>query len=85
MNIKDLLGKERLYFDGGMGTLLQAEGLKAGELPELWNITHPEIIKKIHLNYLEAGSNIITTNTFGANCLKFDNLEDLIFAAVNNA
>ena len=54
-------------------------------MPELWNITHPEIIKKIHLNYLEAGSNIITTNTFGANCLKFDNLEDIIFAAVNNA
>lgn len=85
MNIKDLLGKERLYFDGGMGTLLQSQGLKAGELPELWNITHSDVIKDIHLSYLNAGSNIITTNTFGANCLKFDNLEEIIAAAVSNA
>ena len=85
MNIKELLGKERLYFDGGMGTLLQAKGLKAGELPELWNITHPDIIKDIHLSYLDAGSNIITTNTFGANCLKFDNLEEIIASAIENA
>ena len=85
MSIRNLLGKERLYFDGGMGTLLQAKGLKAGELPELWNITHPEIIKDIHLSYLNAGSNIITSNTFGANCLKFDNLEEIISSAVANA
>ncbi len=85
MSIRNLLGKERLYFDGGMGTLLQAKGLKAGELPELWNITHPEIIKNIHLSYLNAGSNIITSNTFGANCLKFDNLEEIISSAVANA
>ena len=84
MNIKNILGKERLYFDGGMGTLLQAKGLKAGELPELWNITHPDIIKDIHLSYLNAGSNIITSNTFGANCLKFDNLEEIISAAIAN-
>ena len=85
MNIRDLLGKQRLYFDGGMGTLLQAKGLKAGELPELWNITHPEIIKDIHLSYLRAGSNIITSNTFGANCLKFDNLEEIVSSAIANA
>ena len=85
MKIRDLLGKQRLYFDGGMGTLLQAKGLKAGELPELWNITNPDIIKDIHLSYLNAGSNIITTNTFGANCLKFPNLEEVIAAAVANA
>ena len=85
MNIRDLLGKQRLYFDGGMGTLLQAKGLKAGELPELWNITHPEIIKDIHLSYLRAGSNIITSNTFGANCLKFDNLEEIVSSAIVNA
>ena len=85
MNIKDLLGKERLYFDGGMGTLLQAKGLKAGELPEIWNITHSDIIKNIHLAYLNAGSNIITSNTFGANCLKFDNLEEIVSAAIANA
>ena len=85
MSIRNLLGKERLYFDGGMGTLLQAKGLKVGELPELWNITHPEIIKDIHLSYLNAGSNIITSNTFGANCLKFDNLEEIISSALANA
>lgn len=85
MNIKDLLGKQRLYFDGGMGTLLQAKGLKPGELPEIWNITHPDIIKDIHLAYLNAGSNIITSNTFGANCLKFDNLEEIISSAIVNA
>ena len=85
MSIRNLLGKERLYFDGGMGTLLQAKGLKAGELPEIWNITHPDIIRDIHLAYLNAGSNIITSNTFGANCLKFDNLEEIISSAVANA
>lgn len=85
MNIRDLIGKQRLYFDGGMGTLLQSKGLKAGELPELWNITHADEIKDIHLSYLNAGSNIITTNTFGANCLKFDNYEEIIAAAVANA
>ncbi len=85
MNIRDLIGKQRLYFDGGMGTLLQSKGLTAGELPELWNITHADEIKDIHLSYLNAGSNIITTNTFGANCLKFDNYEEIIAAAIGNA
>ena len=85
MNIRDLLGKQRLYFDGGMGTLLQAAGLRPGELPEIWNLTHAETVKNIHLDYLNAGSNIISTNTFGANCLKFDNLEEILAAAVKNA
>lgn len=85
MNIRDLLYKQRLYFDGGMGTLLQAKGLAAGEMPEIWNITHADEVKNIHLSYLKAGSNIITANTFGANCLKFDNLEQIISAGVANA
>ncbi len=68
-----------------MGTLLQAEGLKPGELPELWNISHADIIYGIHKKYLESGSNIITTNTFGANRLKFDNLEEIITSAVKIA
>ena len=85
MNIRDLIGKQRLYFDGGMGTLLQAAGLMPGEKPELWNITHAEAVKNIHLDYLNAGSNIISTNTFGANSLKFDNLEQIIAAAIKNA
>ena len=85
MNIKSLLNKRRIYFDGGMGTLLQKKGLKPGEKPELWNITHAEDITDIHLAYLNAGSNVITTNTFGASCLKFDNLEEIISSAINNA
>lgn len=85
MNIRDLLGKQRLYFDGGMGTLLQSAGLAAGELPEMWNLTHAETVKNIHLDYFNAGSNIVSTNTFGANSLKFDNLEEIIAAAVKNA
>lgn len=85
MDIKRFLNKSRLYFDGGMGTLLQARGLKAGERPEEWNFTHPEIITEIHLDYLNAGSNIISSNTFGANCLKFENYKEIIAAAIKNA
>jgi len=57
-------------FDGAMGTMLQRYGIKSGELPESYNITHPEIIEKIHKSYIDAGSDIITTNTFGANSSK---------------
>ena len=58
-----------VFFDGGCGSILQAAGLAPGELPETWNILHPEIIRKMHRDYLEAGANIILTNTFGGNCL----------------
>ena len=91
MTILEKLKSKRLYFDGGYGTCLQERGLKPGELPELWNITHPEVIIKLHLEYLDAGSDIITTNTFGANSLKFDGkngnpeLRDIISAALSNA
>lgn len=85
MDIKRFLNKTRLYFDGGMGTLLQQRGLTVKEKPEEWNITHPEIITEIHLEYLNAGSNIITANTFGANPLKFDNYAEIIRAAIKNA
>ena len=76
-------GKELLFFDGGMGTELQKNGLKKGELPELLNIHSPEIVKKVHKSYLDAGCDIITTNTFGANSLKFLNVEEIITNAVN--
>ena len=59
-------------FDGAMGTMLQAGGLKAGACPELMNIEMPEVVKNIHRAYIEAGSTIITTNTFGASTLKLD-------------
>ncbi|MBR2723957.1 MAG: homocysteine S-methyltransferase family protein [Ruminococcus sp.] len=87
MNIKEKLGKELLFFDGAMGTELQKRGLKSGELPERLNITNPEAITEIHLSYLEAGSDIISTNTFGANPLKFSEKElvDVINAALDCA
>ena len=86
MKFIERLGKEWLFFDGGMGALLQARGLAAGELPETWNITRPEEIQSIHRAYLDAGSDIINTNTFGANALKFpDNLREIVESAVSNA
>ena len=60
------LGKRLLYFDGGMGTLLQGMGLSGGERPETWNLSHPDRILDVHRRYLEAGCDIVTTNTFGA-------------------
>lgn len=87
--ITDRLGKELLFFDGGMGTLLQERGLKPGELPETWNIEHTEEIFDIHRQYFEAGSDIVLANTFGANALKFHSdeyeLEDIVTAAVVSA
>lgn len=82
--------ENRVYFDGGMGSLLQERGLAPGELPETWNLLHPEVLVEIHRAYLEAGANIMTTNTFGANRLKYPEggqwaLEELVRAAVENA
>ena len=86
--IRERLGRELLFFDGGMGTVLQEKGLQPGELPELWNITHPEEIRGIHRRYMEAGSDIVLTNTFGANSLKFHHdscsLEEIVNAAVGH-
>ena len=86
--IKDRLGKELLFFDGGMGTLLQERGLGPGELPETWNLIHPEVIREIHRAYIEAGSDIVLTNTFGANALKFHDdgcsLEEIVKRGVEN-
>lgn len=70
MKFKERLGKELLFFDGAMGTMLQERGLLSGEIPELWNVSHPEEIKKIHMSYLEAGCDIVKANTFGINPFK---------------
>lgn len=87
MNIRDFIKNNIVYLDGGMGTLLQKSGLQPGELPERWNISHPEVIKEIHKSYYDSGSNIVNTNTFGANSLKFDTdeLSEIIYHAVKNA
>ena len=61
---------EIILLDGAMGTMLQAAGLPMGELPEVWNLTHPEVVADIQRRYVEAGSRVLYTNTFGANRLK---------------
>ena len=65
-----LAGKDFLLFDGAMGTQLQARGLAAGEVPELLCLTNPDQIREIHASYVAAGSEVVTTNTFGANAMK---------------
>ena len=82
----DQFGKSVVIFDGGMGTQLQARGLQGGELPELWNLQHPEIVTEIQSAYAEAGCDLIKTNTFGANRLKLaktgHSVEEVIHAAL---
>ena len=83
--ICELIKNKRIYFDGGMGSMLQKRGLLPGELPENWNIEHPDIITDIHREYLMAGANVITTNTFGVNSLKHSNYDELIQSAIECA
>ena len=82
MGLRERLGKEWLFCDGGTGSILQGLGLKGGELPETWNLTRPEDIKALNKSYFDAGSNIVNTNTFGANRFKFDNVSEIVTAAV---
>ena len=85
-NIMDRIGREWLFFDGGTGSILQEKGLQPGELPETWNLLHPDRILDLHHGYLEAGADIYNTNTFGANRLKFpENLDEIVTAAVKLA
>lgn len=72
MEFKERLGKEILFFDGAMGTMLQERGLQTGEIPELWNVTHEDIILDVHKLYLEAGCDIVKANTFGINPFKME-------------
>jgi len=87
MKINEYLKNNIVYLDGGLGTLLQSLGLEAGEFPEKWSLTHSEDIIGIHKSYFDAGSNIVCTNTFGANSLKFHDaeLDNIIKSAVANA
>ena len=72
MNLLECVRSGLFYMDGGTGSYLQAKGLKPGELPELWNITHPDVITELGKSYFEAGSHMICTNTFGVNRIKFN-------------
>ena len=84
MDFRKFLKDNNVILDGGMGTLLQNSGLPVGELPERWCVTHSEIVTEIHKSYFDAGSNVVNTNTFGANCLKFEEteLESVICSAI---
>ena len=70
MDIRKQIGEELLLFDGAMGTMLQKYGMKAGQNPEALNLEDPELLSRIHREYVEAGAQFITTNTFGANAYK---------------
>lgn len=87
MNVLEYINSNITFLDGGMGSLLQARGLQPGELPETWNVTHPEDIIAVQKAYFDAGTNIVLSNTFGANSLKFSEkeLETYIHAAIKNA
>lgn len=89
MDFRELLNTKRFYLDGAMGTYLQANGLLPGELPESMNLRSPETVIAIHKKFIEAGCDIITTNTFGANRIKLSasglDVENVVSAAVNNA
>ena len=89
MNVNTLLESGFLMLDGGMGTMLQAGGLEMGGIPEMLNFTHPELIQSIHRAYIDAGSDVVYTNTFGANRLKMaktgKSVQEIISAAIQNA
>ena len=89
VEIREYLKDHILIFDGAMGTMLQKEGLPIGDNPEIFGIKNPHKLLKIHKKYLEAGSNVLTTNTFGCNELKINKLgytvEEVIDRAVSIA
>jgi len=90
MNFKEMLKSNRLIFlDGAMGTMLQANGLEVGGIPEELNVTNPQLITSIHEAYIKAGATVVYTNTFGANRYKLSkskySVQELISAGVKNA
>ncbi|MBQ7623931.1 MAG: homocysteine S-methyltransferase family protein, partial [Clostridia bacterium] len=87
MSFKSFLENNIVFLDGGTGTLLQKRGLRPGEYPERWNITHKDVITELHKAYYDAGSNVVCANTFGANTLKFSQgeLEEIVKNAFENA
>ncbi|MCR4657857.1 MAG: homocysteine S-methyltransferase family protein, partial [Lachnospiraceae bacterium] len=86
MTIREYMKDNLVILDGGMGTMLQKRGLKPGEFPERFNLRHPEIVTDIHRQYYDAGSNIVSSNTFGANSLKYEikELSEVVCAAIEN-
>lgn len=81
--------KDKIILDGGMGTMLQAAGLGLGERPELFGMEHPDIVEEIQRSYVEAGSQVLYANTFGANAHKLEGtgyaVEEVIAANIATA
>lgn len=89
MDFGKLLENKFVFLDGAMGTVLQNNGLDAGDIPELLNITNPQLITSVHKSYIDAGSNIVYANTFGANRYKLKNsgysTKEIVSAGIKNA
>lgn len=90
MKITEILKSRKILLDGAMGSMLIAKGMKAGEVPELWNINRKDDIIEIHKNYIDAGADMILTNTFGGSPLKLaknniENILEITEQAVDNA
>ena len=85
--ILDLVKERVVLLDGGMGTELIRNGFPQGECPESWNVQKPDMVKKIHLSYYEAGSDVVLTNSFGGSKIKLashgleDKCHELNYAA----
>lgn len=88
-DFRKLLQKEYVIFDGAMGTMLQAAGMKTGETPEVLNVTDPALLVSIHEQYLLAGADVVYANTFGANRYKLEecgySVDELVSAGIRNA
>lgn len=86
MTLREFMHKSPVCMDGGTGTLLLSAGLPVGTAPESWNLTHPEVLTAIHRAYFDAGSNLVTANTFGLNPLKYpvEEVEASVAAAIEN-
>jgi len=87
--LNKLFEKNFVILDGGLGTMIQASDVEVGHIPEILNITHPDTIIDIHRQYVESGSDIFCTNTFGANSYKLKDsgytVDEIIRAGVANA
>ena len=89
MTILEAMKKKRLFFEGGMGSMLQEAGLPDGLLPDLWSVMNQEAVRGVHRDYLLAGCDILATNTFGTNSQKLApygyTVEQVVFGAVEAA
>ena len=84
MDFRQRLNEGLLFFDGGMGTLLQRYGMGVGEASDMQNLINSEAVIEIHRQYIQAGADILTGNTLGAYALHYDNADEIIEAAVNH-